>query len=160
MVKSVEKGDQFSEILGGYLTEVQAQELVSKLEIELQGNPEDKQLAGTIAKLKSFYEKPPEPNRTALQWFWLYFVVAFHFFIIIGNIAAVFALPFLMPWYVSIPLISLIINLNFTPTKCPLTSLEDRIRRSMGLPEIKLFIRYYVILPYRRWKKKRRKKGA
>ena len=146
----------FDDILSGYLTEDQAKELAEKLENDLQDGESDENISATIDKLKSYYSKPAEPEKYRWKKALLAALVMFHFIIIAGNILAVFILPFLTPWYVAIPLISLIINLNFTPAKCPLTMAEDKLRRSMEIPEIKLFIRHYIILPYRKWKKKKR----
>jgi|3_EtaG_2_1085321.scaffolds.fasta_scaffold105684_1 hypothetical protein len=152
-----ETGVTFNDILGGYLTEEQAKELAERLEKDLPDGESDEKLSATISQLKSFYEQPDKPKRHRCKKFFLISLVVFHFVIILGNLLAIFLLPFLTPWYVAIPLISLIINLNFTPTKCPLTMLEDSLRRSMKMPEVKLFIRYYIILPYRKWKKKKKK---
>jgi uncharacterized RDD family membrane protein YckC len=72
-------------------------------------------------------------------------------FIIVGNIAAVFVLPFYAPWYIALPITALIINLTFSPSVgCPLTMLENRIRRSLGMREIRTFVGHYVIFPVQR----------
>ncbi len=81
----------------------------------------------------------------------LWSLVSFHMFIIVGNIAAVFVLPFYAPWYIALPITALIINLTFSPSVgCPLTMLENRIRRSLGMREIRTFVGHYVVWPVKR----------
>lgn len=77
-------------------------------------------------------------------------LVTAHAAIIVGNIAALFVLPFMAPWYVSIPLMSWLANLMFTAQPCPLTKLEDRYRRHLGLPEVKHFMGHYFVWPLKK----------
>jgi len=88
--------------------------------------------------------------------FFLRSLIVFHFLVIFGNLAALIALPFMEPWYISCPLMSLIVNLMFSPLPCPLTRLEDSIRRKHGLREIKHFMGYYLIHPLRNFLRSRR----
>jgi hypothetical protein len=78
-------------------------------------------------------------------------VISFHFAVIFGNFAALFLLPFVAPWYIALPLMSLIVNLMFSPLSCPLTRLESRIRKSLGMDEIRHFVKHYFIDPVRKY---------
>jgi len=73
----------------------------------------------------------------------LYLLVGFHMAVLLGNIIAIFILPFVVSWYISLPLVSLLINFMFSAVACPLTRLESVIRRNMGLPEIRYFVQHY-----------------
>lgn len=84
----------------------------------------------------------------------LYLVVIFHFMVVFTNIAAALVLPFtslIMDWpfwftvLLVTPIESLIITLTFSREQCPITRLENVIRRRLGLREIGGFIGYYLI---------------
>ena len=78
----------------------------------------------------------------------LYLVIALHMFIVIGNLGAFLALPFLAPWYVAIPLCSFLIHLMFNQAlACPLTALENDIREKLGMRKISGFIGHYIMKP-------------
>ena len=79
-----------------------------------------------------------------------YSLVIIHTAIVFANLTALFVIPFLEPWYVSIPIMSFLINLIFSPGTCPLTRLESVIRRKLGMPEIKQFGGHYFVKPVRK----------
>ena len=85
-------------------------------------------------------------------------VIISHLLVVFGNLASMFVIPFYVPWYIAIPLISVLINLLFMPTQCPLTKLENRIRRSLGLRQIRHFVGHYLVWPIKR-KIRQRKEG-
>ena len=70
-------------------------------------------------------------------------VVFIHAFIICLNITAFFALPLEQPWYVWVPLCTMIGRVVWGAGTCPLTVLENRIRRELGMSEIKGFVFHY-----------------
>ncbi len=72
-------------------------------------------------------------------------LVVFHFILIITNFLSIFVLPFATPWYIAAPMITLIVNLTFSPLPCPLTTWENRLRVKLGLPKIKYFIGHYIL---------------
>lgn len=80
-------------------------------------------------------------------------IIVGHALVIVGNIVSIFVLPFCAPWYVALPIISLLINLMFGPTDCPLTRLENRVRRRVGMKEIKYFVGHYFIWPLKKYLK-------
>lgn len=78
-------------------------------------------------------------------------LVVFHGFIVGSNILAFFVVPFLEPWYVSVPICSLILLLTFSKIiDCPLTRLENYIRQSLGMKRIGGFAGHYLIKPWRK----------
>lgn len=92
------------------------------------------------------------------MWFLFYGVVLLHLFVVAVNVMAFFLLPFSwlildVPfWYTLFlitPIESLILTLSFSRDPCPLTRLENAIRRELGLREIGGFISYYLVK--RRW---------
>lgn len=81
-----------------------------------------------------------------------YFVVALHMFVVIGNTFAFFIVPFYQPWYVALPICSLVFFLALAKVECPLTRIENILRRRLGKPRIKAFIKHYFVDPYRQWR--------
>jgi hypothetical protein len=86
-----------------------------------------------------------------LKRLFLGIIVVGHAAVILGNIVAIFILPFREVWYVALPIITLLINLMFGATDCPLTRLENRVRRRLGMKEIKYFVGHYLIWPLKRY---------
>ena len=81
-------------------------------------------------------------------------LVAFHFLVIIGNLAAFFILPFEVKWYISLPIMSFIARLALTTQPCPLTNFENKLRKKLGKPKISTFVAHYIL------RKKRGKNGT
>ena len=69
-----------------------------------------------------------------------------HACLLAANVLAFFLLPFLEPWYISAPVCTAIARMSFSPSvKCPLTILENKIRKRIGLKEIEGFAKHYLI---------------
>lgn len=77
-------------------------------------------------------------------------VVLFHIYVVLANIAAMFLLPFWTRWYVSIPLVSLLVQLMFTRVECPLTNIENKLRLKLGFKRISGFVGHYLYKPVRK----------
>ncbi len=76
----------------------------------------------------------------------LYITVAAHYALFIGLMASPVPLFLYTPWYVSVPLVSWVINIaTLRGLRCPLTELENYIRRKMGIPEIKGFVSRWIL---------------
>ena len=57
-------------------------------------------------------------------------------------------------WAVALPLITFIVWTVTSKTyDCPLTKLEDAVRARYRQPLVKAFLAYFVVKPYRRWRK-------
>lgn len=81
----------------------------------------------------------------------LYSLIILHLAIVIGNIFAFFALPFLAPWYISIPLCTFLFWFtNERNLVCRLTELENKLRLRLNLPEIRGFIGHYLKRPLKK----------
>lgn len=84
-------------------------------------------------------------------------IAAFHFLVILVNLLAAFYLladlisfSQNVPWYVSLPIITLILSLIYNRNAvCLLTHIENKLRKKQGLPEIKGFVRHYIINPFK-----------
>src|SRR6185436_21164928 len=85
-----------------------------------------------------------------LLWLLLAAVIVFHVLMIVVNVAAAFVLPFTEPWHVAAPLASFVVWITFDRGVCPLTRLENCVRRRLGLPEVFGFIGHYFVRPTRR----------
>ena len=78
--------------------------------------------------------------------FFLVVVALSHLLVVIGNSVSFFILPFMVEWYIALPLDSFILWVTFSPgTSCPLTKLENKIRRRLELEPIGGFIKHYLI---------------
>ena len=79
-----------------------------------------------------------------------YLVVGFHFFIIFTNLISIPILLFTQSCYISIPISSLLINLMFNHTNCPITAIENKLRIKLGLRPIKGFVGSWILSPIRK----------
>ena len=78
--------------------------------------------------------------------FFLVVVAVAHLLVVIGNSISFFILPFMVEWYIALPLDSFILWVTFSPgASCPLTNLENKIRRRLELEPIGGFIKHYLI---------------
>jgi hypothetical protein len=75
----------------------------------------------------------------------LYIVIALHYLLFIMLISSIPMLFLFEPWYVSTPLVVWLINLMTLPVKCPLTTLENVIRRLLGMTTIKGFVSKHIL---------------
>lgn len=75
----------------------------------------------------------------------LNFLTTLHYVIVIGNTFATVVLPFITPWYIWLPICTLMCNYAFG--MCPLTWLENKYKRKQGLREYPSFGDYLL----RRW---------
>ena len=74
-------------------------------------------------------------------------VVCIHMIIVLLNITAIGFLACFSPWYISAPLITFIFSLSFNHWECPLTMLENELRKDLGMRQIGGFIGHYIIKP-------------
>jgi hypothetical protein len=92
------------------------------------------------------------PTKEAWLTLALDFVVITHFLLVLGNAAACLMLPFYVPWYVSVPLVTFLVQQFTSRVECPLTKLENSLRRKLGRQEIKTFLKHYFLQPLQTWK--------
>jgi len=149
MPTSDQEAAHIHEIINDYLTPQQAKSITQRLEAEVGQHTDNSSLKISLEMLKALYSNVPDTPPARKMWpLWL--LVTFHAAILIGNTAAIILLPFLTPWYVSLPIISLLVNLMFSPMPCPLTRLESRMRQRRGLPRIRHFLKHYLVDPMRK----------
>lgn len=148
---SVEKNEAqvILDIMGDFLSPEQAKEITKRLNNQVGQNTNDQSLKKSFELLESLYKEGRPDRYVKLRQTFLITIIAIHAAIIIANFAAMFIIAWAAPWYVALPVITLIINLMFSPITCPLTKLESKIRRSLGMPEIKFFIAHYFFKPVR-----------
>jgi len=89
--------------------------------------------------------------RRLLTTYLLMCLVSFHTVIVVCNVLAFFVVPFMEPFYVSVPIMSVILVLTFSKViDCPLTGAENYLRKKMGMKRIGGFAGHYFIKPWRR----------
>jgi hypothetical protein len=74
-----------------------------------------------------------------------YLVVILHFVFLIFNAISLIILPFKTPFYIWLPLMTWLVALVTNPIKCMITSLENKLRKKLGMPEIKGFVYHYIL---------------
>lgn len=77
-------------------------------------------------------------------------MVALHMIGIIAVVTSFFLLPFYAPWYVALPLMIWIVHLMMTRIECPITTLENYLRKKLGMKQIPTFVGFYIVRPVRR----------
>ncbi len=91
----------------------------------------------------------PAVDRPLLELAWRALVVV-HVLLILTAAAAFCVLPFAESWYVATPCMMIIVIASLSKRlDCPLTNLENFLRRCLGKPLIKAFLRHYLIEPVR-----------
>ena len=104
---------------------------------------------------KTFKFLPSEPLKNLK----LLLVVLLHHAVVLGNFSAFFILafqgftPWGLSWYVALPLCTFIVLVTFSKViDCPMTRYENKLRRDVGKPEIRGFVKHYIIRPWVRFK--------
>ena len=132
MPTSKSEAETITKIINEYLTADEAQAVMSRLNAEVGDFTDNQSLKISLQMLKAIYD-PPAP-KSKLTMLALKLLIGFHMLVLAANVVAIFVLPFYAPWYVALTIITLIVNFMFSPIPCPLTRLESRLRRSLGLP--------------------------
>lgn len=150
-------------IIGDYLPPDEACELSQRLDEEVGVHTTNESLKVSLKMLHNLFEQQlerPESKitndllmyRTIL--FSFYALVVFHVGVVIVNVTTFFFIPLLVDWYLMIPLMSLLMMLNFSRNiDCPLTRLENFLRVRLGRKRIGGFVGHYFIRPWKRYRK-------
>ena len=114
MPTSVEEANSIMEIMDDFLDADDARELTARLEHEVGQHTDNDSLKVSLVMLKELYkDKTGKRKKDLLKRAALYSIVVFHSFVIAVNISAFFALPFLYPLWVWMPIDSFILNWRF-----------------------------------------------
>ena len=104
---------------------------------------------------KTFKFLPSEPFKNLK----LLIVVLIHHAVVIGNLSAFFILafqgftPWGVSWYIALPLCTFITLVSFSKVlDCPMTRYENKLRAEVGKPEIRGFMKHYIMRPYARFR--------
>lgn len=91
--------------------------------------------------------------------YWFKFIVAIHMLVCLGNVTCFFVLPFIEPPWIALPCCTLVFFLTFQrEIQCPLTRYENKLRKQMGMREIRGFIGHYILIPIRHRLRERKAK--
>lgn len=141
-----------------YLSVARQEELFGRLDQEVGHKTENSSLKESLRMMAELTHQTAAYQRSVASaghpaWlpFALLAVISLHTFVVCGNILAFFVLPFAAAWWVALPLCSLIffITLN-RKLECPLTAVENHLRRQLGRPSIRGFVGHYFVKPWRR----------
>ena len=78
-----------------------------------------------------------------------YLIVASHHTALLGFILSTPLVIIYEPIWISLPIVSWVIYLIFGKLECPFTLWENTLRKKLGKPKIKTFIKHY----YLNWRK-------
>ena len=160
MPTTKEEAVKITEIFDEYISRETAREISSRLHNEVGRDSDNHSLKVSLEMLNAIYCEEARKKFVKKNIFWhavLYFIVILHFAILLGNLIAIFVLPFLVSWYIALPVICFIITLAFSNNPCPLTLLEDYVRwNKLGKTKIKRFIGHYIVWPLRAYLNERR----
>ncbi len=80
----------------------------------------------------------------------LFLIQSIHWIYLVLCGMSAFLVVILEPFWISVPIIGLIIHLAFSKVlDCPWTRLENHYRSKCGKKKIKTFIGHYIVKPYR-----------
>ncbi len=86
-----------------------------------------------------------------------YFIVIFHLVAIFINIISIPILLFTQPVWLSIPIITFLLNLLYNPSRCIITDCENKLRVKLGKKPIGQFFGHYILSPTRKIIRNRRR---
>ncbi len=72
-------------------------------------------------------------------------IIAFHYLVFVSFILTVALSITILPWYVAISISSLIARVVVSRGECPLTVLENVIRKKLDLQTSKGFLKEYIL---------------
>ena len=150
MPTSNEEAQQIVQIMNDYLTVEDAKAITERLDREVGTKTDNDSLKVSLGMLKTLYQDVDMPQ-PKLKRFLLYALIVFHMFVIGVNVSAFFILPFMYPLYVWMPLNSFILITTFTREVCPLTKLENHLRKQLDLPKIGGFVGHYIVRPSKKY---------
>ena len=100
-------------------------------------------------------------EKKLIDYILLYSVIISHHVYIILFIASMPVMIIKAPWYISVPLISWFLNASIGQGWiCPWTTLENKLRKKVGYPQIDAFVKHYYVKPYIRYKIRSRIRSA
>tara|TARA_B100001029_G_scaffold175109_1_gene176145 strand:- start:10593 stop:10922 length:330 start_codon:yes stop_codon:yes gene_type:complete len=92
-------------------------------------------------------------EKKLIDYILLYSVIISHHVYILLFIASLPVMIVKAPWYISVPLISWFLNASIGQGWiCPWTTIENKLRKKVGYPQIDAFVKHYYIKPYIRYK--------
>jgi len=105
--------------------------------------------ASGAAGVSGISEPVPAGPQLAAMAVWLT-IVCVHHALIVGNLASVCVLPFMVPWYLALPVCSSVAWGVCSPMVCILTRWDNYYRRQLGRAEIRGFVGHHYVGPLRR----------
>lgn len=158
MPTSQQEAERIITILGNYLAIDDAYNLIKQLDNEVGKHTDNESLAISLTMLRSLLEHQVVLNKVKSDsnlgyLIAFYALVSVHLFAVIANLLALILIPFLADWYLVMPLMSLLITLNFSRNiDCPITRLENYLRVKLGKKKIGGFVGHYFIKPLKKYK--------
>ncbi len=68
--------------------------------------------------------------------------------IVVLDVIAIGMIIIYLPWWISLPLGTIAVNIYNQGAKCPFTDWENKLRRRMGMVEVDDFLKWYFVRPF------------
>ena len=128
-------------------------ELFIRLDKEVGSVTTNDSLKKSLQMMRFLVDPPLPPPPLWLRPAWLFLVIV-HVILVLGVVTSFIILPFFAPWYIALPLCLFIWFFTTSAVDCKLTSLENVMRRRLGMKRIGGFVGHYFIKPIKKLRKK------
>lgn len=151
MPTTIDEATRIVSIIDDYLKPDLAKKVIGRLHKEVGSTTSNESLKASLLMLNNLYNHDDFPLlrfKLSLAKKFIYLLVTFHLLVIFGNCFAAVVYPFIVHWSVSLlalPIFMVCINLMFSRYTCMLTELENKLRVLSGKPQIKAFIKHYIL---------------
>lgn len=126
-------------------------ELYTRLNSEIGKRTDNDSLKQSLDMMERLVVYANNHNQPAKQSFWLWTVlqilIGVHAFLVMGMVFSFFALPFMAPYYIAIPLCTFIWFFSTSKLECKLTNAENYLRSKLGQKRIGGFVGHYFVKP-------------
>ncbi len=145
MPTTVNEAESIKNIMRQYLSDGECYSLSKKLNEEVGVPTTNDSLKISLRMLHELFVSSQQIVTNNKLKPVVYTIASLHGLLVLINLILVMMLPFLVSWYIALLLITLMINLTFSPVPCPLTTLENYFRNRAGMPKIRHFIKHYFL---------------
>ena len=74
-------------------------------------------------------------------------IVVIHYVIFVSLLASTILCWFDFPWYMCLLILTIVFRIGMSREECPLTSIENLVRRKLNMPKSTGFLKDWIIRP-------------
>ena len=149
MPTTLEEAQTICEISQKYMPITSLANLYQELDDRVGKSSENDSLKQSLSMMREVMNNKQKRMNSVPWWMpiALYSLVGLHAALIIGMVFSFFTLPFVVPWYVFLPINAFIWFFSTNQVDCRLTLMENLMRRKLGLRLIRGFVGHYFVKP-------------